>query len=101
MKAQCKIILNFLPFTGIGAAWNEQESSAYGIPFPSTKERFSRLEEAIQIIRKMWTEETSASFNGQYYQIKNAFCNPKTIQKPYYGRRQWRTADSKNRSKVC
>jgi F420-dependent oxidoreductase-like protein len=69
-------------FIGIGAAWNEEESAAYGIPFPSTKERFSRLEEAIQIIRKMWTEEPSASFNGQYYQIKNAFCNPKPIQKP-------------------
>jgi F420-dependent oxidoreductase-like protein len=69
-------------FMGIGAAWNEKESSAYGIPFPSAKERFLRLEEAIQIIRKMWTEEPSASFNGQYYQIKNAFCNPKPIQKP-------------------
>ena len=69
-------------FMGIGAAWNEEESAAYGIPFPPTKERFSRLEEAIQIIRKMWTEEPSASFNGQYYQIKNAFCNPKPIQKP-------------------
>lgn len=69
-------------FMGIGAAWNEEESSAYGIPFPSAKERFLRLEEAIQIIRKMWTEEPSASFNGQYYQIKNAFCNPKPVQKP-------------------
>ena len=69
-------------FMGIGAAWNEEESSAYGIPFPSAKERFLRLEEALQIIRKMWTEEPSASFNGQYYQIKNAFCNPKPIQKP-------------------
>ena len=69
-------------FMGIGAAWNEEESSVYGIPFPSAKERFLRLEEAIQIIRKMWTEDPSASFNGQYYQIKNAFCNPKPIQKP-------------------
>jgi alkanesulfonate monooxygenase SsuD/methylene tetrahydromethanopterin reductase-like flavin-dependent oxidoreductase (luciferase family) len=41
-----------------------------------------RLEEAIQIIRKMWTEEPSASFNGKYYQIHNAYCNPKPIQKP-------------------
>jgi F420-dependent oxidoreductase-like protein len=69
-------------FMGIGAAWNEEESSAYGIPFPSAKERLLRLEEAIQIIRKMWTEEPSASFDGQYFQIKNAFCNPKPIQKP-------------------
>jgi F420-dependent oxidoreductase-like protein len=69
-------------FMGIGAAWNEEESSAYGIPFPSIKERFVRLEEAIQIIRKMWTDEPSTSFNGKYYQIKNAYCNPKPVQKP-------------------
>ncbi|MGE5822456.1 MAG: TIGR03560 family F420-dependent LLM class oxidoreductase [Nitrososphaerota archaeon] len=69
-------------FMGIGAAWNEDESHAYGIHFPPATERLSRLEEAIQIIRNMWTEEPSASFNGKYYQIRNAYCNPKPIQKP-------------------
>lgn len=69
-------------FMGIGAAWNEDESNAYGIHFPPASERLSRLEEAIQIIHKMWTEEPSASFNGKYYQIHNAYCNPKPIQKP-------------------
>ena len=69
-------------FMGIGAGWNEEESVAYGIPFPSAKERFLRLEETIQIIRKMWTEQPSASFSGKYYQIKNAYCNPRPIQKP-------------------
>jgi alkanesulfonate monooxygenase SsuD/methylene tetrahydromethanopterin reductase-like flavin-dependent oxidoreductase (luciferase family) len=86
-------------FLGIGAAWNEEESLAYGIggesassngktkgpsriSFPSNKERLSRLEEALQIIRKMWTEEPYASFEGKYYQIHNAYCNPKPIQKP-------------------
>lgn len=69
-------------FMGIGAAWNEDESHSYGIHFPPASERLSRLEEAIQIIRKMWTEEPSASFKGKYYQIHNAFCNPKPIQKP-------------------
>jgi F420-dependent oxidoreductase-like protein len=70
-------------FMGIGAAWNQQESLAYSIPFPPTKERLLRLEEAVQIIRKMWTEEEpAATFNGKYYQINNAYCNPKPIQKP-------------------
>jgi F420-dependent oxidoreductase-like protein len=69
-------------FMGIGAAWNEDESHAYGIHFPPVNERLSRLEEAIQIIRKMWTEEPTASFNGKYYQIRNAYCNPKPIQEP-------------------
>jgi F420-dependent oxidoreductase-like protein len=85
-------------FLGIGASWNEEESLAYGIgesaskngnikgpshiSFPSNKERLLRLEEALQIISKMWTEEPSASFEGKYYQIHNAYCNPKPIQKP-------------------
>jgi F420-dependent oxidoreductase-like protein len=73
-------------FMGIGASYFEGESSAYGITstgsFPSNLERLLRLEEAIQIIRKMWTEEPTASFIGTYYQINNAYCNPKPIQKP-------------------
>lgn len=69
-------------FMGIGAAWNQEESFAYGIPFPPTKERLLRLEEVIQIILKMWTKST-ATFNGKYYQIKDAYCNPKPIQKPH------------------
>jgi F420-dependent oxidoreductase-like protein len=69
-------------FMGIGAAWNVDEATAYGIPFPPVKERMERLEEAVQIIRKMWTEE-SATFTGSFYQIRNAYCNPKPIQKPH------------------
>jgi F420-dependent oxidoreductase-like protein len=68
-------------FMGIGAAWNDAEANAYGIPFPGTRERLLRLDEAVQIIRKMWTED-SASFKGEYYAIQDAFCNPKPIQKP-------------------
>ena len=69
---------------GIGARWNEEEALAYGIAstFPSVRERLDRLEEAIQIIRKMWTDEPTATFVGKYYQIKNAYCNPKPIQRP-------------------
>jgi len=69
-------------FMGIGAGWNEEESTAYGITFPSTKERFQRLEEAVQIITSMWTEE-KANFNGHFYKIQDAYCNPKPIQKPH------------------
>jgi F420-dependent oxidoreductase-like protein len=73
-------------FMGLGASYFEGECLAYGITtsgsFPSNQERLTRLEEAIQIIRKMWTEEPAASFDGKYYQIHNAYCNPKPIQKP-------------------
>jgi F420-dependent oxidoreductase-like protein len=67
---------------GIGAGWNEAESRAYGITFPSTRERLARLDEAVQLIKKMWTEER-ASFDGKYYKIEGALCNPKPIQKPH------------------
>jgi F420-dependent oxidoreductase-like protein len=69
-------------FMGIGAAWNQEESAAYGVPFPSTKERFERLEEAVQIIRSMWTQDRT-TFNGKFYQIQGAYCNPKPIQQPH------------------
>ena len=69
-------------FMGIGAAWNVQEATAYGIPFPADHERLKRLEEAVQIIRKMWTEE-QISFDGEYYKIRDAYCNPKPVQKPH------------------
>jgi len=69
-------------FMGIGAAWNEDEASAYGIPFPNLKERMRRLEEAVQVIRAMWTEDR-ASFEGRFYHLKDAYCNPKPIQMPH------------------
>jgi F420-dependent oxidoreductase-like protein len=82
MAATLDVLSKGRLFMGIGAAWNQEESLAYGIPFPPNKERLLRLEEAIQIIRKMWTEEPAANFNGKYYQIRNAYCNPKPLQKP-------------------
>ena len=53
--------LNF----GIGAAWHEQEHRGYGIPFPGAGERVRRLDEACEVILKLWTE-TKPSFEGQY-----------------------------------
>ncbi|MFW9915921.1 MAG: LLM class F420-dependent oxidoreductase [Candidatus Thorarchaeota archaeon] len=64
---------------GIGAGWKELEYKAYGIPFPSLRERMDRLEEALQIIKMLWTEPKS-SFAGKYYVIKDAFSAPKPVQ---------------------
>jgi F420-dependent oxidoreductase-like protein len=66
---------------GIGAAWNEMEHNAYGIPFYSTGQRLRRLAEACEVIKRMWTE-TAPDFEGQYYQLKQAYCEPKPVQKP-------------------
>lgn len=67
---------------GIGAGWNETEHSAYGIPLYTPGERIRRFGEACEIIKRMWTE-TAPSFEGRYYQIKDAYCEPKPVQKPY------------------
>ncbi len=61
---------------GIGAGWKENEYQAYGYDYPETKERLNQLEEAVQIIRKMWTEE-HPTFHGKHYHIENATCNPR------------------------
>ncbi|HEY3992605.1 MAG TPA: LLM class F420-dependent oxidoreductase [Ktedonobacteraceae bacterium] len=66
---------------GIGAGWNETEHSSYGIPLYTPGERIRRLGEACEIIKRMWTE-TAPSFEGRYYQIKDAYCEPKPVQKP-------------------
>jgi F420-dependent oxidoreductase-like protein len=67
---------------GIGAGWNELEHTAYGIPLYTPGERICRLGEACEVIKRLWTEPV-ANFEGQYYQLKNAYCEPKPIQKPY------------------
>jgi F420-dependent oxidoreductase-like protein len=67
---------------GIGAGWNELEHTAYGIPLYPPGERIRRLGEACEVIRRLWTEET-ADFDGAYYQLRAARCEPKPVQKPY------------------
>ncbi|MFQ6119264.1 MAG: LLM class F420-dependent oxidoreductase, partial [Methanosarcinales archaeon] len=81
IAATVDVISNGRLFFGFGAGWKEMEYKAYGIPFPSLKERMDRMEEAIQIIRLMWTEP-KVTFDGKYYKIKNAISAPKPMQKP-------------------
>ncbi len=66
---------------GIGAGWFEGEARAYGMPFPPTGERLARLDEAIQVIRALWTYATS-DFSGKYYSLSQARCEPKPVQQP-------------------
>jgi F420-dependent oxidoreductase-like protein len=70
--------LNF----GIGAGWYEQEYRAYGYPFPEVPVRLRQLDEAVQIILAMWTQE-EAFFEGTYYQVRGAINQPKGVQKPH------------------
>jgi F420-dependent oxidoreductase-like protein len=67
---------------GIGAGWNEFESNAYGIELYKPGERLRHLAEACEVIKRLWTDKL-ANFDGKYYQLKDAYCEPKPIQKPY------------------
>ena len=61
---------------GIGAGWNDEEYLAYGWPLPSMRVRIAQLAEAIQLIRRMWTD-VPASYEGEHYRIVNARCEPR------------------------
>jgi F420-dependent oxidoreductase-like protein len=63
---------------GIGAAWNDEEHRGYGFDFPPLRERFERLEEALQICRAMFTQE-APSFRGTHYRIDDVLNNPRPV----------------------
>ena len=67
---------------GIGAGWNQEEYTQYGYDFQSGLTRIRQLDESLNIIKAMWTQDR-ASFSGKYYSIKDAICNPKPLQKPH------------------
>ncbi|MFO0689159.1 MAG: LLM class F420-dependent oxidoreductase [Myxococcota bacterium] len=66
---------------GLGAGWNEEEASAYGIPLLPWKQRFDQFDEACRIIHSLLTQ-TTTTFLGEHYRLENARCEPKPIQKP-------------------
>ena len=66
----------------IGAAWNEPEHRELGIPFPPTAERMDRLEEGIQILRSLFTEE-DVTFEGRYQRLQGATYRPLPVQQPH------------------
>lgn len=66
---------------GLGAGWYAREYEAYGYAYPSDRERLGLLDEALQVIPRLWREET-VSFAGAHLQLDGALCDPKPIQDP-------------------
>ena len=64
---------------GIGAGWNVDEATAYGYEFPPLGERFERLEDHLNIVRAMFTQE-QATYEGKHHSVRGAFNNPKPIR---------------------
>jgi F420-dependent oxidoreductase-like protein len=67
---------------GIGAAWNEEESRGLGLLFPSTAERFERLEEALQICQQMWSDD-EGPYDGKHYHLARTLNSPQSLSRPH------------------
>jgi F420-dependent oxidoreductase-like protein len=66
----------------VGAAWNEPEHRELGIPFPSRAERMDRLEEGVQVLRLLFTQD-DATFDGRHYRLEGASYRPRPVQQPH------------------
>jgi F420-dependent oxidoreductase-like protein len=67
---------------GIGAGWFEREHVGLGVPFPSTAERFERLEETLQIVQQMWSPE-NGPYTGKHYQLAETLNMPQALSQPH------------------
>ena len=82
MAAQVDIISGGRLICGLGAAWQQNEHEAYGIPFYTVGERLGRLDEACQVLKALWTRPKT-TFEGRYYQLADAPLAPKPAQQPH------------------
>ena len=67
---------------GLGAGWQDTEYEAHGIAFPPLIERLEQLDETIQILKAMWTQDEPA-FSGKHFKVHHAYNNPRPITKPH------------------
>jgi F420-dependent oxidoreductase-like protein len=67
---------------GLGGGWHIYEHGAFAIPFYTTRERLERLDEAVQVIKLLWTQPRP-TFQGRYYQLDQPPYNPPNVQQPH------------------
>jgi alkanesulfonate monooxygenase SsuD/methylene tetrahydromethanopterin reductase-like flavin-dependent oxidoreductase (luciferase family) len=67
---------------GIGTGWNEPEFTQFGLPFPSAGDRVTMLDEALRVIKLLWSEPRS-TYKGRFYVLKDAIAEPKPVQRPH------------------
>jgi alkanesulfonate monooxygenase SsuD/methylene tetrahydromethanopterin reductase-like flavin-dependent oxidoreductase (luciferase family) len=81
MVATLDIISGGRVTLGIGAGGSGSDTRASGLPFPSTRQRCQMLEEAVEVMRRLWTE-SSVDHNGRFYTLAGATVQPKPLQRP-------------------
>ncbi|HYD48863.1 MAG TPA: TIGR03560 family F420-dependent LLM class oxidoreductase [Terriglobales bacterium] len=67
---------------GLGSGWFQMEYEGYGIEFPPVGQRLQQLDEAIRLMKQMWTQPQS-TFEGKYFDTSNVFCEPKPVRQPH------------------
>jgi probable F420-dependent oxidoreductase len=67
---------------GLGSGWTRAEFEMMGAPFPEVKPRLRMLDESLQAIRALWTNDR-ATFSGEFYNLADAISVPKPVQKPH------------------
>ncbi|MEQ8231520.1 MAG: LLM class flavin-dependent oxidoreductase [Gammaproteobacteria bacterium] len=65
---------------GLGAGWQDKEYLAHGYRFPPLAERLEQLDETLQILKAMCTEE-APTFQGKHFAVSNAYNNPRPLQR--------------------
>lgn len=66
---------------GLGAAWYDREHVGLGVPYPPVAERFERLEETLQIVEQMWSDD-DGPYVGAHYQLAETINVPQSLQRP-------------------
>ena len=82
MAATVDVISNGRLILGLGAGWNEMETTAYAMPLYPLKERFDRFDEGVESIIALLTQDR-ADYEGRYIQLTDAACEPKPVQRPH------------------
>jgi alkanesulfonate monooxygenase SsuD/methylene tetrahydromethanopterin reductase-like flavin-dependent oxidoreductase (luciferase family) len=76
MLANLQLLTGGRLIFGIGAGWMEQEYRAYNFDFPPASVRLEQLEEAILVVKRLWTA-APASYTGKHYRVDQAYCEPR------------------------
>ena len=82
MAATVDVISNGRLIVGLGAGWNQDECTALGITLPPLKERFDQFDEGCEVIIRLLRDEV-ANFDGAHFQLRDARCEPKPVQRPH------------------
>jgi F420-dependent oxidoreductase-like protein len=74
-------ISNGRTIAGLGAGWFEAEFRGYGCSFPGLRERMRALDEATEILKRMWSQE-KVTFHGEHFSVEDVACEPKPLRRP-------------------